>query len=546
MTKKVQILNECYQFIKKYKRIPTITDFVKLKHITRHMIRHHFGNITTLIEECYAKDPKLFDSLVGPINFQTTEEKKLYVDQLRVRVKDYKKFVITAYSNGSIVNRDFYNNLKLYCRKNDALLIIMPIAGSKHNMLKLPDGSNVYWNIDDILKKESFLVEDVRLNTNLLLSSIKLNTKQINPLTGLHRLGQRNGCFVYGSPKQFLETVATSNYKIPSVLLTTGVLNSPDYLGSLYKMNRTDKLAESDHTLGALVVELVDDKYFFVRHLQGGKNNELYDLDKVYNKSVHKTSIDAIIFGDIHGDEIDQTCFTTMKEEIKLLKPKQIFLHDFFNGTSVNHHIKDKLLERTVIADNKQDSLQHEVVICAKQLKELLKTDPVIKIVIVKSNHDEFLIRYLDQGRYLTDYGNKSYAIKLVDAYLQAHGDDDPLKIAVNNCGILTDKEKSRIVWLKRDKDYIIHGIECGAHGDLGSNGTKGSPNSLERAYCNLVCGHGHTPMIMRGYWRVGVNCSLRQRYTRGPSGWAHADVIIHKNGTRQMIIKINGRWKLS
>ena len=546
MDKKLQILKECKQFIKKTKRIPTVTDFVTMKGITRHMIRHHFGNITTLIEECYNTSPELFNELIGPINFQTSEDKQTYVESLRSAVKDYKKFVITAYSNGSIVNKEFYNNLKLYCRKNDALLIIMPIAGPKHSMIKLPDGTSVYWNIDATIKKEKFLVDDVRLNTNLLLSSIKLSTKQINPLTGLHRLGQRNGCFVYGSPKQFLETVATSNYKIPSVLLTTGVLNSPDYLGSLYKMNRTDKLAESDHTTGALVVELVDDRYFFVRHLQGGKSNEIYDIDKVYDKTVKKTRVEAIVFGDTHGDEIDKACFLTMKEEMKLLKPKHVFLHDFFNGTSVNHHIKDKLLERAVIADKHQDSLEREVIVCARQLKELLRVDTHIKLVIVKSNHDEFLIRYLDQGRYLTDYGNKTYAIKLVGAYLQAHGEDDPLKVAINTCGVLTEGEKRRIVWLKRDKDFIVHGIECGAHGDLGSNGSKGSPNSLERAYCNVVCGHGHTPMIMRGYWRVGVNCSLRQRYTRGPSGWAHADVIIHKNGTRQMLIKINEKWKLS
>jgi hypothetical protein len=544
MSKKTSILNSYYNLIKSLNKIPTELELMD-KGITRSMIRCNFGSYSRLLDYAFNENSTIFLNLRGPINFNSDKDKNDYTKNVNAEIDNYNKIVVSAYANGSEVCKPFFDNLKFYCKKNNALLLIMPIAGPISNFSKLPDGTNLYWNIDPILHNELFVIDDLRINTKLFLSSIKLSTKHINPLTGLHRLSQKNGSFIYGSSKQFLDSVATSNIKIPSVLITSGVLNNPNYSGKFYMMNRTDKLAEHDHTIGAILVEVKDSRFFYSRQLQSGSMNEICDLGKIYkDNKVVKGNIDAIVLGDIHADELDLKAFKASKDMIRKLKPKYIVLHDIFNGTAVNHHTQNNLIEQAMLSDNHRSSLKNEIKLTAIILKELLQIYSKSKLVIVASNHNEFLNRYLEEGRYLKDHVNKSYATSLVNAILNDH-EMYPLKFAINNSGILTTTDKERIVWLNRDEDFKIHGIELGAHGDKGSNGTKASMNSLERAYNNIICGHSHSPKIMRGVWVAGAVCKLKLDYNIGPSSWLHANVVLNKNGSRQMLTIINGEWTL-
>jgi hypothetical protein len=343
-----------------------------------------------------------------------------------------------------------------------------------------------------------------------------------------------------------LDSVATSNVRIPSVLVTSGVINLPNYDGKFYTMNRTDKLAESDHTIGAILLEVMDNRFFFSRHLQAGPTYEICDLGVTYKKSrVSSSRVEALVLGDVHSDEVDQKALQASKEMIKQLKPNYIVLHDVFNGTAINHHTQHNLLELAVLSDKNRLSLKNEVKLTAKLLKDLLKVNSKSKIIIVASNHNEFLDRYLDEGRYIKDHLNKSYATYLVNSFLSGHGKNS-LKFAINTCNVLTDCEKKRIKWLDRDEDFKIHGTELGAHGDKGSNGTKASAASLERAYGNIICGHLHSPKIMRGVCVTGVICRLKLGYNIGPSSWLHANAVLNTNGSKQLLIIINGEWKLS
>lgn len=539
-----KILKTYYSLLNTFTRIPTELDLLD-KGITRAMVRSSFGNFSRLLEQAFEEDNDAFSKLKGPINFTCKKDKDEYIKQINNTIKEYDKIVVTAYANGSKVCTQFLRNLKYYCKKNNALLVIMPIAGPSSNFNTLPDGTDIYWNIDPQIHKELFILDDTRINIKLLLSSIKLSTKHINPLTGLHRLSQRNGSFVYGSPKHFLDSVATSNIRTPSILLTTGVINHPNYNGKFYMMNRTDKLAESDHTIGALVLEVQDTRHFFSRQIQAGKSYELYDLGVRYrNNRMSTQHTDAIVLGDIHADELDPAAFSASKEMIKQLKPRYIIAHDLFNGTAINHHTQHNLIELAMLSDRNRLSLQKEIKVTAEVIKDLLSVNNTSELVIVASNHNEFLDRYLDEGRYLKDHLNKSYATYLVNSVLNDN-EKNPLKFAINNCGVLSKEEKKRVRWLDRDEDFKLHGIELGAHGDKGSNGTRASANSLERAYHNIICGHSHSPKIMRGVWIAGVNCKLKLDYNVGPSSWIHANIVLNKNGCRQLLTIINGKWKL-
>jgi hypothetical protein len=53
----------------------------------------------------------------------------------------------------------------------------------------------------------------------------------------------------------------------------------------------------------------------------------------------------------------------------------------------------------------------------------------------------------------------------------------------------------------------------------------------------------GNSPKIIAGTFQVGTSSKLKLEYNKGPSSWMHTHCILHKNGKRQMINIINGKW---
>ena len=157
---------------------------------------------------------------------------------------------------------------------------------------------------------------------------------------------------------------------------------------------------------------------------------------------------------------------------------------------------------------------------------------------MVKSNHDVFLDRWLDDGEYVKDPHNYSIGVDLAKAMKDGN---DPLKFGVEQ--YLNRPEKVR--WLKIDEDYFIARIQCGAHGHKGPKGTRGSLKSMEKSYGQCVTGHAHGPEILRGAWQNGTMSYLKLNYNEGPSDWVHASTVIYPNGMRQLINSFDGNWRL-
>ena len=104
----------------------------------------------------------------------------------------------------------------------------------------------------------------------------------------------------------------------------------------------------------------------------------------------------------------------------------------------------------------------------------------------------------------------------------------------------------SDLIWLKRDQDFKVGGVECGAHGDLGSNGRR-NPGSkgMYKAYGKVSYGHCHYGEIWHGAMSAGTSSFMRLGYNRGSSSWDNSQIIIYRDGTRQLINVIKGKWKL-
>jgi len=444
--------------------------------------------------------------------------------------------VITSAITGCEVHEGFYKSIRNYCQINDAELLVLAQSDPAHNLNRKDLGY-----IDRILSKEYLITQDTALNSNLYISTIKLGAKQIDPITGLGRIGQRNGSFIYASPKQRLKMVATANNKLPRALMTTGAITHPDYSSTSYMSDRTAYIAENDHVIGALVVEIGDDVKYYFRQIQADieDNGSFIDLGVKYSEdSAIPCRAEAVVLGDWHSGETDPTAIKAWQELSKVVDPKCVVIHDLFNGLSISHHEEKLKIRRAQLAAASKLSLREEINNLAKDLDVL--AGMADQVVIAKSNHDLFLERYLQDGRYIADPQNHRLSLDLAAAMFDGI---DPLSYAIEKTNLCSNLHNIR--WLSEDEDFKVARIQLGQHGHRGANGAKGSIKSIEDAYGNSVSGHTHVPQILRNAWCVGTSSLLKLYYNKGPSSWCHASCVVYPNSSRQLILSINGDWCL-
>jgi hypothetical protein len=433
-----------------------------------------------------------------------------------------KRYVIASAVPGCAAHDGFLSAIKNYCARNKAKLLILPTPP-----LAKKD------TLDPKLKTYGTVVtEDLSLNSKLMLSTIPVGAEQPDPISGLERLSGIDTSVIYSSPKQRLKSVASPSNELPRVLMTPGAVTRPHK-----KRSKRSLIANLDHVIGAIIVEVKGSSLYHFRQVQASRDGSFIDLAKTYTPDgkVLEANVAALIPGDWHTGYTDPKVKRIVKEIMHRFKPDYLFMHDLFDGISVNHHIEHKLLMKALLGS--QNSLASELHNTAIELAELEKL-PKKKLVVVKSNHDEFLDRWLEAGNYLEDSQNHVLGLEL--ALAKARG-SDPLEY-----GVAKYQRLKKTKFLSSEESFKItkKQIECGMHGHLGSNGARGSTISLEKAYLLSVSGHTHSPEIQRGAWVVGTSSYLKLNYNKGPSSWMHTMCLVYENGSRQLINVIKGEWR--
>jgi len=538
MTKKSDsnIIDTYIRLLTELHKVPSLVD-LRREGISRAKVRAAFislEGLRTVAEEEY---PQKFLNIIDKDIIS-----KRNIEELEDELAQHNRFVVTTAVAGCDADVKLLKSIKTYCDINNAKHLVLVTGNPKLN--KNQHGNASMW-IDNRIQDYGGCIigADTKLNNSVFLSLIKLSAKQINPLTGLKRIGQREGSFIYASPKQCLESIATNSAKIPKVMLTPGACTLPIYSTDSFMAKRTSYIAEVDHVMGGLVVEIRDKKLYHFRHFQSDKSGGFADLGKYYSSKGVKSYIpSALIWGDYHAGSI---CKDTRQGNLDLMintKCKKAIIHDLFDGTSINpHEMKQNMLKAKRHTAKGIVTLEAEFKHIAQEMEHLLDSGAK-ELIIVESNHHDFLRRWLEDGTYAKDALNLTTAIKVANAYIDGH---NPIKAGVEVVGGLKNKYKKKITWLDRDTSYKIAQVECGSHGDKGANGSRASFNSLENAFGSCIVGHAHTPRIQRGVYIVGTTTKLKLDYNVGPSGWMNASCLIYPNGSRQMLIFINGKYCL-
>lgn len=324
--------------------------------------------------------------------------------------------------------------------------------------------------------------------------------------------------------------------------------------------------AEQWHSYGGLLVEVDHLGNWWVRQLHIDGNGAICDVGPspyggilIRDGEVHSHSpiVEAIVWGDIHVSEMEpwvralgwgagpQALWSAQTSMLDALVPRRQVLHDIYSHRSRSHHeMKDFHAMYGKMVDG-LDSVEAEVAECAKFLTEAHRN--WCEMVVVPSNHDRHLTRWLNEEDPRRDPKNAKYYMRLQAQMLDAIERRDPtfniLEWALRQEGIPDD-----IRFLTEDESYVIcrdvdGGIECGLHGDRGPGGSRGSTRGLTRLGRSVIKGHDHTAAIRDNVYSVGA-CQLQFPYMRGPSAHSVSHVVTFVNGRRQVITMWEGRWR--
>lgn len=506
------------------------TSFLKEKYPDMEDWTKIYKNVSTLRVEALEVDEDLVNEVLNDTELGTED----YAERVAEAIRTHRRFVVTTAVNGKAVDIDFYKAIKNYCNRKDAILLLLPSEDVKSSKRQFK------WNFDPLFKDDYFIMKDTKLCEHLLLSGITVSAKQRNPLTGLRKITSEHNCSVIVTgTKQLRENVPTYNGHLPNSLSCPGAITLPNYDNDYLMCKRTSYLAELDHQLAAIIVELADGDVFHLRPIQNSKDGgEFTDLGYHYKAdgSVVKANNTVFVEGDAHAGEHN---IELLKSIVDVLSDKgitEVILHDICDAGSVSHHESDNYVKKSMRAIANTNKLLKDADNVTAYLNDLTILDN-LSVTIVNSNHDNFIKRYVEEGRAFKerDFINVPLACELFAAVCNKQV-DNPLEYLVKNNTNVKLNNPERVKWLKLDESYKKYGVECGFHGHLGANGAKGSLKTFEEALNNAVVGHAHTGAIRCKIFQVGTASNLQLDYNHGLSSWTHSCALIYENGTKQMI----------
>jgi hypothetical protein len=455
--------------------------------------------------------------------------------------KNCKVFIITAAQNATPVNPDWWAILQKIAEHRKAEILVVPIryknptshwSGSQQNA--------EHW---DALVRPYLWNVRLPLNKNIaVLADIKVQPTAASPLTGADAVTSDMSA-VLGHTKVQMKSIPVPSSIMAKLTATTGACTEPNYTDS-----RAGKLGEFHHSYSAVVVEL-DGERFNLRHLHySTEKKRCIDLNVMYTaKSVWwAPPAEALVMGDTHVDYIDPKVAEATFGKAGIIAqcdPKHLVWHDLLDGYSINPHHGNNPFNRVAKRRASRDNVLEEI---KRAVHFVVKHSKARKSVIVPSNHNDFLLRWILGADWKLDPVNAecylTTALDMVQAtQMSSKGTEfpDPFGLWFRR---LAGDNAAKI--LSRDESFKLAGVELGMHGDRGPNGARGSIMNHRRLGVKTIIGHSHTPGIEEGCYQVGTSTHLRLEYNSGASGWLNTHCLLNADGKRQLIHIIEGKYR--
>lgn len=465
-----------------------------------------------------------------------------------------RRWLLTVAQDETPIHEPFWRNLNAYAKAIGAEILV---GGCTYNKALFEDHASRTGVFDRAV--QPFMRHDnMMLGPLLFAAKMNILPTAVRPLSGLDSYS-RGAWAVFPHVKHQLVSVPALPGQHPAMVMTSGACTIPNYIEK-----KAGLKAEFHHVIGAVIVEVDAEDRVFCRQISACDDGSFQDLDNLVRDGKVKTGqrVEAIVWGDIHREQIDpdvaMTCWGYDVQQdavvsdtsiLSALRPRHQFFHDLLDFRSRNHHRRGDHVHAKKMQVNGWESIDEETRLCTTFLRATQRD--WCRSVVVASNHNDALMRWLRETDPRGDPTNMKVWCELnLEWHRRIEAGDSGFDLfrfalARHDAYLLDD-----IVFVPRNGTYQVcqdsGGIECGAHGDEGPNGSRGSLLNLGRVSTKMVIGHGHSAGILDGVMMVGLCGSMDQGYNSGPSGWSHSQGVIYPNGKRTLLTIIDGRYRAS
>jgi hypothetical protein len=447
----------------------------------------------------------------------------------------YNGIVVTSALNDTKIHKPFFDNLVAYCEAKNYRLFVIKNKYLNPSLMNSQEDVSYPTELIPYFLNTTFRYKD-RFK---IIGDCNIVATASHPLTGIDGLTEGITTIV-GHPVLQMSTLPVNEWKHPVIMHSTGSVS----LKNNYSASKAGYRASFHHCWSALVIEIDSQDDFHIRQLCATRNGSFYDLDEHWDEDgCEPATIDAIVTGDEHSlfrdEEVERATYGR-QGIVETLRPRYIIRGDVFDGYSISHHHANDFFTqyKKHIVDSKFGNLQYELDDMVEYIKRT--TPDFAQSLLVYGNHESHLDKWLNVADPKKDLVNAKLYHKLMWMRLDGmdSGENSPVIM------------KYLAEWLPESvckqcpEGFTLHGILLSEHGDRGPNGARGSAQNLSKIGEKLVVGHSHAPKIIAGLHQTGTSSKLKLEYNKGPSSWMHTHCIVHKNGKRQMINIIHGKWR--
>ena len=464
------------------------------------------------------------------------------VEQAVSKTPKAKTWLITSAVSDIPVNAPTLATMLGYCKHTGAEFLVVPI---KYKLHGLAESDKEYkWAVE---VQEYLVWKNTRLLDKLvLMAGINMNPAIAYPLSSMEALSKGGDNLIFAATQLAMKTVATSHTGLAAIITTTGTVTEP-----VYTATKAGCRAEFNHSYSAVIIEQdleIEDFHYRVLHVDD--DGVAYDLDKRYKggEISESLTLPALVTGDTHAifadPDVTVATYSATDSIANVLNPEQVVLHDILDAWSISHHHKSDIFTQYGKYVSGTNRIEAELHLTMKYIKDNVPEGS--QAVVVASNHDSHLTKFLNTADIKQEPWNAeifhrlSYlmlrrarmgksGVEYPDAFSLWAGDEYPT---------------SGVKFLSGFDSHAVEGIELAAHGDKGSNGSRGSISQSSRLGVKTISGHSHSPGIMGGAMAVGHSCYSRLSYNTGSSSWRQAHAVIYPNGKRNLIFITKGKWR--
>lgn len=453
-----------------------------------------------------------------------------------------KKYLFTWAQNATRIHEGFFRALVTRARKEGRRLVVL------QGRYKNPTSSwtsaqqeEEWWDerlapylVGKPDKQGRYRSPEIGLCSNLTLhAEVPIQPTAQRPLSGFESFTGESSA-IFGHPKRAMVTVPAGTSQLPRVMWTTGAVTLPNYTDS-----KAGRKGRQHHVLGALAVE-VSGKRFWIRNITWDRRTKSFtDLGVRWSARGPEKAPPAktLTLGDIHFGRISDKLLEEHRRLCRTVRAEHLVVHDSLDFKARNHH---ETKSRKASYARKDLQVEAEVAEAARGLSGMASWARYVHVV--RSNHDEALERWMEEGDSKADPLNAPYWHTLWSRAYEAYQRE-------GKWPNMYEREARRlgcpanVRFLSRTCSLRIRGVEHGFHGDKGPSGSRGSTLGYAKLGTKTTKGHSHTPAIIDGAMSVGVGGDLDHEYNLPPDSWLVADVVLHADGKRQLIVFVGDKF---